>query len=157
MLFRLFMLLLALMPASLAAGPVTLTTLDGSLTLEGELLDYDGEFFRVATAFGEITMDGGNVRCSGEGCPDPDKLVARARIGGPPDMIHRLMPSLLEVFADQQGLSHLRIFEDDNTVRWELSEPETTRLIAVFEGAVVPDDEALVQLASREFDIALGR
>ena len=157
MLFRPFLFLLALMPTSLVAGPVTLTTLDGSLTLEGELLDYDGEFFRVETAFGEITMDGGNVRCSGEGCPDPDKLVARARIGGPPDMIHRLMPSLLEVFADQQGLSYLRVFEDDNTVRWELSDPETTRLIAVFEGAVVADEEALVQLASRDFDIALGR
>lgn len=157
MTLRVILIVLAMMPAVLRAGPVTLTTLDGSLTLEGELLSYDGELFRVATAFGEITMDGGNVRCSGVGCPDPNKLVARARIGGPADMIHRLIPSLLEVFADQQGLTYLRRFEDDDTVAWELTEPDTERLIAVFEGAVVSDEEALVQLASRDFDIALGR
>lgn len=156
-LLRCVLFLCFLWPASSLAGPVQLTTLDGSMTLEGELVSYDGEFFRVATQFGEITMDGGNVRCSGDGCPDPDKLVARARIGGPPDMIHRLMPALLEAFADQQGLSYLRHFEDDSTVRWDLSEPESGRLVAVFEGAVTPEDDALVQLASSQFDIALGR
>ncbi len=155
--FHRLLFFLFVWPASMVAGPVTLTTLDGSLTLDGELVSYDGEFFRVATRFGEITMDGGNVRCSGAGCPDPDKLVARARIGGPPDMIHRIMPALLEVFADQQGLRYLRHFEDDTSVRWELSDRGTDRLIAVFEGAVTPDREALVQLTSREFDIALGR
>ncbi len=141
----------------LSAGPVVLTTLDGSLTLEGELVSYDGEFFRVETTFGPLTMDGGNLRCSGAGCPDPDKLVARARVGGPADMIHRLMPALLEVFADQQGYRYLRKFSGDDSVAWELSDAETGRLLAVFQGSVTPDEQALIQLASRDVDIALGR
>ena len=139
------------------AGPVELTTLDGSLTLDGELVAYDGEFFRVATPFGEITMDGGNLRCSGAGCPDPADLVARARIGGPADMIHRLMPALLEVFADLNGLTYVRRFHDDTNVAWELREPGTDRLMAVFEGAVADPEEALTRLSSRQIDIALGR
>ena len=154
---RFLALLLLCLPRPLAAGPVVLTTLDGSLSLEGELVSYDGEFFRVATPFGELTMDGGNLRCSGAGCPDPDKLVARARIGGPVDMIHRLMPALLEVFADLNGLSYVRRFNDDTSVGWELRDPGTDRLMAVFEGAVQAPEDALVRLASREIDIALGR
>lgn len=154
---RFLAFLLLCLPHSLAAGPVLLRTLDGSLTLEGELVSYDGEFFRVATAFGEVTMDGGNLRCSGAGCPDPDELVARARIGGPADMIHRLMPALLEVFADLNGLTYVRQFHDDASVGWELREPGTGRLMAVFEGAVQEPEAALNRLASREIEIALGR
>ena len=158
MFLRWTLAILAMIHATcLAAGPVVLTTLDGSLTLEGELVSYDGEFFRVETMFGQLTMDGGNVRCSGAGCPDPDKLVARARIGGHEDMIHRLMPALLEVFADQQGYTYLRQFNDDQTVSWQLKDADTNRLIAVFSGSVTEDEDALVQLASNDFDIALGR
>ncbi len=156
-LFRTLAFLAFLLPSGLAAGPVVLTTQDGSLTLEGDLLSFDGEFFRVQTTFGPLTMDGGNVRCSGAGCPDPDQLVARTRIAGPPDMIHRLMPALLEVFADQQGYSYLRRFNDDASVSWDLSDAETGRLMAVFEGSVTEHEETLVQLASNDVDIALGR
>lgn len=145
-------------PAGLDAGPVVLTTLDGSLTVEGDLISYDGEFFRVETVFGALTMDGGNVRCSGAGCPDPDEMVARARVGGPPDMIHRLMPALLETFADVNGYDYVRLFHDDASVSWELKDRETGRLLAVFEGSVTEgDSESLVQLASRDLDMALGR
>lgn len=140
-----------------AEGPVVLTTLDGSLTLEGELLSYDGEFFRVATSFGELTMDGGNLRCSGSGCPDPDALVARARIGGPPDMIHRLMPALLEVFADLNDLTYERQFRGDDSVGWTLSDTASGRLLGEFEGAIATEEEALVRLAARKIDISLGR
>lgn len=158
MFIRWTLAILAMIHAScLVAGPVVLTTLDGSLTLEGELVSYDGEFFRVETVFGPLTMDGGNVRCSGTGCPDPDQLVARARIGGPADMIHRLMPALLEVFADQQGYTYRRQFNDDQTVSWQLNDADTDRLIAVFSGTVTDDEDALVQLASNDVDIALGR
>jgi phosphate transport system substrate-binding protein len=155
---RLLSVLAICMPhAADARGPVVLSTLDGSLTVEGELLSYDGEFFRVATAFGELTMDGGNLRCSGAGCPDPVELVARARIGGPSDMIHRLMPALLEVFADLNGLGYVRRYHGDDNVSWELTDPASGRLMAVFEGQVESDENALVLLASRELDISIGR
>ena len=158
MLFRSFLSILALCcPIGLSAGPVVLTTLDGSLTLEGDLTSYDGEFFRVETAFGSLTMDGGNVLCEGTGCPDPDELVARARFGGPAGMIHGLIPPLLEVFAEREGFDYRRRFLNDNQVVWELSDPVTGQRLAVFDGSVQDDETAQTLLASKGLDISLGR
>lgn len=155
---RLFVLLLALgWPVGLFAGPVELTTVDGSLRIEGELLSFDGEFFRVETAFGPLTLDGGNLRCAGEGCPDPEALIARALIVGPAGMIHNLVPSLLEVFADREGLEYRSLFLGDNEVVWELRDPESDLLLAQFRGAVEAPATAEKLLASGEAMIALGR
>ena len=90
MLHRLVVLLLALCwPANLFAGQVVDDDCGWQLLrIEGELLSFDGEFFRVETTFGALTLDGGNLRCEGEGCPDADALVARAVITGPTGMIH---------------------------------------------------------------------
>lgn len=142
---------------TLFAGPVTLTSLDGSRVIEGELLSFDGEFFRLETEHGALTLDGGNVVCSGGGCPDPNDLIAEATVGGPADMIHRLMPPLLESFAEREGLSYRRIYMDDERVTWELAVPGTNRLMVRVDGVVSPETEALVQLASRESDMSLGR
>lgn len=156
--FRRFLAVLTIcLPVTAPAeGPVTLATRDGSLTLEGELLAHDGEFFRIATAEGEVTVDGGNLICTGAGCPDPEALIARARIGGPSDMIHRLMPALLEVFAEREGLTYVRRFHDDARVAWELTDPRNGRLAAVFEGRV-EEDGTLTRLAARELDLSLGQ
>ena len=104
MLGRTFLCLALFFAPVATAGPVVLTAIDGGMRVEGELLDFDGELFRIRTAYGELTMDGGNFRCQGTGCPEPASLVARLKIGGPPAMIHELMPALLEVFAEREGL-----------------------------------------------------
>ena len=137
MLHRLVVLLLALCwPANLFAGQVVLTTVDGSLRIEGELLSFDGEFFRVETTFGALTLDGGNLRCEGEGCPDADALVARAVITGPTGMVHNLMPPLLEVFAEREGLAFRSLFLGDDKVTWEFRDEESGALLGAFQGIV---------------------
>lgn len=141
----------------LFAGPVTLTTLDGSRVIEGELLAYDGEFFRVETEYGALTLDGGTVTCVGAGCPDPEQMIASVAVGGSGDMIHRLIPPLLESFAAGKGLRYRRIFIDDATVVWELTDPGDGRLLARIEGEVAPDRVALLRLASRDADLSLSR
>ena len=85
---RLLSAFLGLLPTAIFAGPVELTSLDGTLTVQGDLVSVEGEFFRVETAYGALTLDGGNLRCKGDGCPDPQTMIARARIGGPTGMIH---------------------------------------------------------------------
>lgn len=158
MFHRMLALLLALCwPFGLSAGPIVLTTMDGSLRIEGELLSFDGEFFRVKTSFGSLTLDGGNLRCDGEGCPDPDTLVARATISGPVEMVHRLIPPLLEVFADREGLGYYSLFLSDEDVVWELRDPASDRLLVVFTGVVEDDDETAVRLAAGNVTIALGQ
>ena len=155
--FRPLLLLLLLTTGPAVAGPVLLTTQDGSLSVEGTLLSHDGEFFRVETAYGPITLDGGYLTCSGSGCPDPADLVARARVGGSSEMIHRLMPALLELYAELNGFAYLRRFVDDDTVAWELRDPESDRLLAVIEGIAEDGDAAGTRVASGEVDIGMAR
>lgn len=151
-------LLLALVwPIYLFAGPIVLTNADGSVTVEGELVSFDGEFFRVDTAFGPLTLDAGGLRCSGVGCPDPTELIARARVAGPTGLIHRLLPPLIEVFADREGFDFRSLFLGDNQIVWELREPSTGQLVAVFE-ATVREDEALTDgLRAGATDLVLTR
>ena len=71
-------------------------------------------------------------------------------------MIHDLMPSLLEVFAEREGLALRSRYQGDDLLIWELSDAETGRLRAEFQGVVQAERAALKELASREVDIALG-
>ena len=43
--------LIAFPTAGWSSGPVALTTLDGTRTIEGDLIAFDGEFLRVETEF----------------------------------------------------------------------------------------------------------
>ena len=149
-------LLMLVFPLALVSGPVVLETHDGTISLEGELLSFNGELFRVETVYGTLTMDGGNVTCAGVGCPNPDDLVAKARIAGPADLIHRLISPLLQAYAQSEGYQYRRVFLGDDATTWELS-LESGQLVAVIEGRVTSDEDALDFLRTGEVDIALGR
>ncbi len=155
MIVRCLMLMASLGLASpVSAGSVALTTLDGSLSMEGELLSYDGEFFRIETAFGALTLDGGQVTCAGVDCPDPSGLVVRAQIAGTSAAVHRLMPGLMKAFADQQELRLSSQNSDDSELIWELTDTASDRLVAVFHATV--DDDPLARLAAHDVDVSIG-
>ena len=143
-------------PAVALAGSIVLETHDGSITLEGELVSFDGELFRVDTAYGTLTMDGGNVTCVGEGCPNPDELIAKARIAGPADIVHRLISPLMQAYADKEGYDLRRIFRSDEAITWELY-LSSGQLVAAIDGQITDDVSALTLLGNREVDIAVGR
>lgn len=139
------------------ADPVQLLSRDGNVIAEGELLSHDGELYRLSTDFGPVTIDSGLLSCSGAGCPDPVEMIARARVGGSGEMIHRLFPALLEVFADESELAALRTFINDDTVLWELRETTTDRLVAVFDAEVLETVAFPNALSSERFDLIFGR
>ncbi|NNE88487.1 MAG: OmpA family protein [Silicimonas sp.] len=157
MIHRLALLLVSIVfPLATWAGSVVLETHDGSITLEGELVSFNGELFRVKTAYGTLTMDGGNVTCSGPGCPKAEALIAQARIAGPSDIVHRLITPLLQAYAEKQGYGFRRIYKSDTATTWELS-LKSGQLVAVIDGQVTDDSEALRLLAAGDADIAVGR
>lgn len=111
---------------SLLAGPamsqdVTLTSRDGAVTFNGTLLSFDGEFYRVDTVYGPLTVDAQGVQCDGVGCPDPDAFVARFAISGAANIGNGLMPALIGAFARQRGLEVTREILDDDTSVFVLS------------------------------------
>ncbi len=98
------------------AQTVTLKSADGSVTLSGELLGYDGEFYRLKTIYGEMVLNALTVTCQGLSCPDPGQYAADITISGARDIGARLLPRLLEDFAFVSGETALRV--DHGTAGW---------------------------------------
>lgn len=96
-------LLSALVP--LHAGDVTLTARDGSIEITGNLLGFDGEFYRVDTEFGVLTVDGSGVNCEGPACPTLGKYVAEFTLSGAREIGDVLVPALVEGYALNAGFA----------------------------------------------------
>ncbi len=92
-------------PTPAAAQDVELRSLDGSIELEGNLISFDGAYYRLDTVYGPITVSAQGVSCAGPGCPDLTSFVAEARIAGAATVAEGLLPALLRAFADQRALS----------------------------------------------------
>ncbi len=90
---------------SAAAQDVELRSLDGTVELEGNLLSYDGAFYRLDTVYGPLTVSAEGVSCAGPGCPDLATFVAEARVAGAATVAEGLLPALLAAFAETQGMS----------------------------------------------------
>lgn len=88
---------------SLQAQDVTLSSPDGAVEISGSLLGFDGEFYRVQTEFGDLTVDGSGVTCEGPGCPSLSGYVAELTLSGSAGMAEVLLPALLEGFALRNG------------------------------------------------------
>lgn len=90
------------------AQDVTLTALDGGIAISGQMQGYDGEFYRILTEYGLLTVDGQGVICTGPACPDLTAPKAVIRFVGAPDAGLALLPPLVKSFADSRGLGYSR-------------------------------------------------
>lgn len=145
-----------LMPSALLAGSITLTSLDGSLAVEGELLYFDGEVFRLQTPEGTISIESGGMRCVGIDCPSQEELAAYAIIEGPAEIVHRLMPAVLTGFAQSRGWDFRNKFISDSELEWTLTD-QTGGLMASMIARVVSDKDALANLMGGISNFAFGR
>ncbi len=81
------------------AQEVEIQTLDGSIRLKGELLDYDGTFLSIATALGEMRVDSANVICTGAACPAVGAKFVDFTMSGSRVLTDTLIPGLLTNYA----------------------------------------------------------
>lgn len=88
---------------SAAAQDITLVAREGGIQLTGTLLGYDGEFYRIDTTYGPLTVDGQGVICEGPACPDLIAPKAVMRVVGSSDAAG-LLPPLFQAFAEARGL-----------------------------------------------------
>lgn len=132
------------------AQDVELRSLDGSVELEGNLISYDGAFYRLDTVYGALTVAADGVSCAGPGCPDLTTFVAEARIAGAATVAEGLLPELLGAFATSQGMTMgieegpvyvLRRADGSSAARFSVS-PSST-------------DDGFLALLNGEADIAL--
>lgn len=138
------------------AQDVTLTSRDGRIELTGTLLGFDGEFYRVDTLYGELTLDGSGVLCDGPGCPNLQDYVAELSISGSATMGAVLMPALIEGFALRNGYTALRMTEDKTHFSYSLMDEQTGKLAAVFFFRVTNTDEGFADLLANEADMVMA-
>ena len=138
------------------AQEVTLKANEGSLEISGDLIDHDGEFYRIKTPHGPLTVDAAGVTCSGSGCPDPEDHVTRIVISGARTMSDVLMPALLEAFVRNSGMSMKRITRSDEDFTYVLLERGEKRDIARFTFHGRTSGEGFADLVAGEADMIMA-
>lgn len=141
---------------SALAQDVTLTSPDGSVEVTGDLLGFDGEFYRVDTKFGELTVDGSGVSCDGPGCPSLSDFVAEITLSGSASMAEILLPALIEGYALRNGYqTHRNKLSGDN-FEYLLRKPGGGT-VARFVFAVSDTDQGFVDLLEGAADIVMAQ
>ncbi|MCB1343341.1 MAG: substrate-binding domain-containing protein, partial [Pseudooceanicola sp.] len=149
--------LLLFQPAAAArAQDVTLTSHDGSIAVTGTLLGFDGEFYRVETQFGPLTLDGSGVTCDGPGCPNLSDYVAEILFSGSSTMAEVLLPALVEGFALRSGHTAERRALDGEHFEYELTDTAAGRVVARFTFRVTNTDEGFADLLADETDLVMA-
>jgi phosphate transport system substrate-binding protein len=109
------------------AQDVTLIAREGGIVLNGRLQGYDGEFYRIETSYGLLTVDGQGVICEGPACPELIAPKALIRIVGTSDA-SALLPVLFEAFAQNRGLVYEPVDGADYAAR--ILDPESRKDLA---------------------------
>lgn len=149
-------LVLILYAPSVTAQQITLKSGDGSITLSGTLLGYDGEFYRIKSRFGAMTIAALGVSCQGAGCPDPAQYAADITLSGSALPLENLLPGLIEDFGFSNGLTTLRTDQAIGNWTYFVSDP-TQIPIARIDATHQPTAAAFLALAQNHSDIILAR
>jgi len=135
-----------------AAQDVTLTARDGGLALTGTLQGWDGEFYRIETEYGPLTVDGQGVICDGPGCPDLTAPRIPVRIVGEAGPGRSLIPPLVAAFAKARGLDHR--LDQDGVAR--LVDPKSAQVLAEFSFQPLSRSDARAALLSGRAELILS-
>ncbi|HMO06285.1 MAG TPA: OmpA family protein [Paracoccaceae bacterium] len=136
-----------------ASQDATLTARDGGLSLSGELIAFDGEVYRIATAYGPLTVNAEGVICTGPACPALTFPRARIAVTGASDPGLRLMPPLWAAFARARGLR----LDPSAGPGWQatLSDPATGEALADLAFAPAPAGAATAALRDGRATLAV--
>ncbi|TCP40235.1 substrate-binding domain-containing protein [Rhodovulum marinum] len=148
-------LFLMAVPLPARAQDVTLTSRDGSVEISGTLISFDGEFYRVETVYGPLTLDGQGVICTGPGCPEMEAYVARFRLSGAPALGRLLIPALIEAYADKRGFEVVRQADGVDRI-FVLSDRDTGHVAAEIALRIGSTDEGFADLLADETDIVMA-
>jgi phosphate transport system substrate-binding protein len=142
---------------SAIAQDVTLTSRDSTVELSGTLLGFDGEFYRLQTEYGELTIDGSGVLCTGPGCPNLQDFVAELQISGAPTLGAVVMPALIEAFAQKNNyVTEREEGEIAGNFTYLIRRSIDQKLAARFFFRVSNTDEGFADLLADEADIVMS-
>ncbi|MGV6839965.1 MAG: OmpA family protein [Planktomarina sp.] len=94
-----------ILPCAGFAKDVSLTLLDGSLTVSGELKSFDGAFYSIQSPYGPLTFAADSVTCDGSACPDVSTYAVDLRISVEDGLDVEILKPLIRGFAASQLLT----------------------------------------------------
>jgi phosphate transport system substrate-binding protein len=143
-----------LFPVATVAQDVTLVAREGGIVLNGTLLGFDGEFYRIETVYGALTVDSQGVICEGPACPDLVAPKATIRLTGASDLGAALLPGLLRAFAEGRGLT----FEETTGPVYAaaIRDPKTGKDLADITFRPQPPTAALEDLRSGKAELVIA-
>ena len=144
----------ALLPALAMAQDITLTSRDGALSISGSLQGYDGEFFRIDSPYGALTIDAQGVICEGPACPDLTAPKAVIRLVGEADAGTALLQPLVQAFATSRGLIYAA--PADPGAAAVLTDPATGKVLAEISFQPLPADQARAEVKAGRADLILA-
>jgi phosphate transport system substrate-binding protein len=130
---------LALSAASVQAEPVTLTTIDGTYSVVGDLTEVTDEAFTINSKLGVVTIRRDTVTCAGADCPEGTAAQASTNIVGDRALGVGLLPVLLSEYAGQKGGKTTLLETIDGNFKMEFSEGEFAESTAI---KIVPSASA---------------
>ncbi|MEP3639302.1 MAG: substrate-binding domain-containing protein [Paracoccaceae bacterium] len=138
------------------AQDVTLISPDDAVEVSGTLLGFDGEFYRLDTIYGELTVDGSGVRCEGPGCPNLQDFVAEVTFSGSSTMGRVLVPALIKGFAQRERYSVETSETAGGVTTFGLTEQSSGKLRAKFIMRVHTTEEGFADLLTNEADVVMA-
>ena len=142
--------------APVLADDVTLTSYDGAIELSGSLLGYDGDFYRIDTAHGVLTLDGARITCAGRACPPPGAPMSRFTLAGAGEIARALMPTLIEGFARAAGYNLTEIETESGERLFRLTDPASASAVAEITLRNSTTEDGIVDLITDQADFALA-
>lgn len=146
-------LLLSALP--LAAQDVKLTSRDGALSVAGNLMSYDGEFFRISSDVGPLTINASSVVCDGPACPDLTVPKAMIRITGDGEVGAALLAPVIAAFAAARGYD-LRLPESQGAST-QVLQPGTGAVLAEFFFTPLAPEAARSAMGDGSADLVVAR
>jgi phosphate transport system substrate-binding protein len=135
------------------AQDVSLVAREGGIVLTGVLQSYDGEFYRISTSDGMLTVDGQGVICEGPACPELIAPKALMRVVGASDAA-LLLPALFQAFAKERGLIYEPVEGDGYAAR--ILDPDSRKDLAEVSFAAMAPEQATAALEAGTADLKLG-
>lgn len=132
------------------AQDVTLTARDGGLALNGQLISFDGAFYRIETVYGGLTVDAEAVICDGPACPDLTAPLVAMDVVGPAGPASRLLPNLFASFAAARGLIYV---PGDVAV---IEDPVAHQPLARIRFTPMTGDAAMAAVLARKAALTIG-
>lgn len=86
-------------PVMSSAQEVSLKSLDGSVDISGELIEYQDNVYVIQSDFGAIRIAADAVECTGAACPATDVLDQELTFSGSDTVADGLVPLLLASYA----------------------------------------------------------